>query len=84
MRAPGDKFGCLRDKTKQIVANSIEECYNILMGKTMRKPNHRSWSDSDSQAFRDGNRLRASTIQGKRKPAPSVEEWGDLEDWLDD
>ena len=66
-----------------MVANSVKGCYNILMGKTIRT-NHRAWGDADRQAFRDGNRLRASTIQGKRRPAPSLDEWGDLSDWLDD
>lgn len=54
------------------------------MSKTMRNQNYKAWSEADRQAFRDGDRLRASTIQGKRKPAPTLEEWGDLEDWLDD
>jgi hypothetical protein len=54
------------------------------MSKTMRNNNYKSWNETDRQAFSDGNKLRASTIQGKRKPAPSLEEWGDLEDWLDD
>jgi len=54
------------------------------MSKTMRNNNYKAWNEIDRQAFRDGDRLRASTIQGKRKPAPTLEEWGDLEDWLDD
>ena len=33
------------------------------------------WDEVERQAFRDGNRRRAQTIQGKRKPAPTVREW---------
>ena len=33
------------------------------------------WSDADRQAFADGNRQRAQTIQGKRRPGPSKTEW---------
>jgi hypothetical protein len=38
------------------------------------------WSAADRQAFGDGNRTRAQTIQGRRPTGPSVEEW----DWEDD
>ena len=35
------------------------------------------WSQSDRQAFADGNRLRAQTIQGRRAAGPQAAEW----DW---
>lgn len=39
---------------------------------------HRNtWSTSDRQAFADGNRLRASSIPGRRRGGPSIEEWRD-------
>jgi hypothetical protein len=52
---------------------------------TKQKPRTpKGWCEGERQSFGDGLRLRASTIHGKRTPAPSVDEWGDLEDWLDD
>ena len=39
------------------------------------KQKRRNWNDADVQAFRDGMRLRASTIPAKRKPAPTAKEW---------
>lgn len=33
------------------------------------------WSAADRQAFADGDRLRAQTIQGRRRPGPSAAEW---------
>jgi len=38
------------------------------------------WSRADRQAFADGNRLRAQTIQGRRWPGPTADEWDDDED----
>lgn len=38
------------------------------------------WSQSDRRAFADGNRLRAQTINGKRRSGPSAQEW----DWDDE
>lgn len=37
------------------------------------------WSASDKQAFADC-KLRAQTIQGRRHPGPTPDEW----DWEDD
>ena len=34
-----------------------------------------TWSQSDRQAFADGNRLRAQTIHGRMRPGPSASEW---------
>jgi len=42
-----------------------------------------SWSAADRRAFADGNRLRASTIPGRVRPGPSVDEW-DFDDDEDD
>lgn len=39
----------------------------------MRRP----WSASDAQRFRDGDRLRASSIPGRRAPGPSADEWAE-------
>ena len=52
---------------------------------TKQKPRTpKGWCEGERQSFGDGLRLRASTIHGKRAPAPTVDEWGDdLEDWLD-
>ena len=33
------------------------------------------WSKEDRRRFADGNRLRASSIPGKRRPGPSADEW---------
>ena len=39
-----------------------------------------TWSTQDRQAFRDGNRLRASSVPARRFNGPSPDEWG----WADD
>jgi hypothetical protein len=33
------------------------------------------WNQADRQSFRDGDRLRASTVPGKRHPGPQSDEW---------
>jgi hypothetical protein len=33
------------------------------------------WSSCDRQAFADGNRLRASSIPGRRSSGPQVSDW---------
>jgi hypothetical protein len=38
------------------------------------------WNDADRQAFRDGQRLRAHTIPGRRHLAPEVMEWDETPD----
>jgi len=35
------------------------------------------WNNADAQAFRDGQRLRAQTINGKRSTGPEADEWAD-------
>ena len=40
----------------------------------------RPWSAQDAQRFRDGDRLRASSVPGRRDPGPSADEWN----WEDD
>jgi hypothetical protein len=40
----------------------------------------RPWNDADRQAFRDGERLRASSINGKRFDGPTTEEWDEDDD----
>ena len=42
--------------------------------------NRRPWNDADRDAFRRGDVLRASTIAGKRRPAPTADEWDDDEE----
>lgn len=34
-----------------------------------------AWNDADRQAFRDGQRLRAQTIHGRRWDGPEADEW---------
>jgi hypothetical protein len=36
------------------------------------------WSDRDRQAFKDGDRLRASKVPGKLVPPPDMSEWDDV------
>ena len=38
------------------------------------------WSACDHQAFADGNRLRASSVPGRRPTGPSIDEWSDAID----
>jgi len=45
------------------------------MNKTQNTKKRRGWNDADARAFADGQRLRAATIPGKRKAAPSAREW---------
>lgn len=33
------------------------------------------WSEADRQRHADGDRLKASAISGKRRPAPETHEW---------
>jgi hypothetical protein len=42
----------------------------------MSRTLHR-WNDADRQAFRDGQRLRASSINGRRFNGPTPDEWDD-------
>jgi hypothetical protein len=35
------------------------------------------WSPADRQAFADGNRLRASSVPGRRATGPEAREWCD-------
>ena len=37
----------------------------------------RRWSDEDRQRFGDGDRLRASSVPGRRKTGPSADEWAE-------
>lgn len=48
----------------------------MLYDRHMTKRTNR-WSSQDRQAFGDGNRLRAQTIQGKRADGPLPIEWDD-------
>ena len=42
-----------------------------------RAPRH-AWRDEDRQRFADGDRLRASTVPGRLKIPPAVDDWLDL------
>lgn len=50
------------------------------MGVTWSSGRDRAWNHADRQAFRDGVRLRASTVPRKHKPDPSPSEWADDDD----
>lgn len=39
----------------------------------------RPWNDADRQAFRNGERLRASSINGRRFDGPTIDEWADTD-----
>lgn len=45
------------------------------MKKQKRTAKRSGWNDADRRAFADGQRLRATTIPHRRKPAPEVREW---------
>lgn len=67
--------------------NSEKVWYTVLMRKNNKKSKvsarDKAWGSADRQAYSDGVRLRATTIQGKRWEGAEADEWDDGEDWDD-
>jgi len=53
------------------------------MKKSKVSARDKAWGSADRQAYSDGVRLRATTIQGKRWEGAEADEWDDGEDWDD-